>query len=443
MNALRIGLVGLGTVGTSVWNNLRSQEELLSRRCGKALRIEKVAEKDRERAREAGVPESQWTSDWRDLALDPSLDVVVELIGGTGIAADLIRESLFHGKDVVTANKALLAERGKELTAFAAERGRRLLFEASVAGGIPLLLALREGLIANEILSLHGIINGTCNYLLSAMASRSLPYREALREAKELGYAEADETLDVAGHDTAHKAVLLSALAYGFWPRLEEVHTEGIQHIDPLDLHFAQELGYSLKLLAILRSHPTRGEIEVRVHPTLLRKGHLLSSVSGVFNAVAVWGDVVGETLFYGRGAGGDPTSSAVLSDLASLASGEVSAREVTSSSVRQAALSLRPMARIFSRYYVRFLVEDRPGVLAEIARVFAAEKISISSVIQPEGHRGKTVPLIVPLIVLLHRSREADVQRACRIIETLPTVKEPAILLRVEDLEPEEEQPS
>ncbi|CAB4243439.1 Homoserine dehydrogenase [Methylacidimicrobium sp. AP8] len=434
MKALRIGLVGLGTVGASVWKNLRVQEKLLLRRCGKALRIEKVAEKDRGRVLAAGVPESCWTTDWRDVVRDPSLDVVIELIGGTGVAADLIRESLSHGKDVVTANKALLAERGSELAAFAAQRGKRLLFEASVAGGIPLLLALRRGLIADEILSIHGIINGTCNYLLSAMASRGLPYREALREAKELGYAEADETLDVAGHDTAHKAVILCALAYGFWPPLSEVHTEGIERVDPLDLHYAQELGYSLKLLAILRSHAASREIEVRVHPTLLRKGHLLSSVNGVFNAVAVRGDIVGETLFYGRGAGGDPTSSSVISDLASLASGEAIARAGYSSEP-QAALSLRPMEQILTRYYVRFLVEDRPGVLAEIARVFAAEKISISSVIQPEGHRGETVPLIV----LLHRSREADVQRACRIIETLPAVKQPAILLRVEDLGEEE----
>ncbi|WP_018291931.1 homoserine dehydrogenase [Verrucomicrobium sp. 3C] len=434
MNALRIGMVGLGTVGTSVWKNLRSQGELLAARCGKALRIEKVSEKNRERARLAGVPEAQMVDDWRELVRDPSLDVVVELIGGTGVAAELIRESLSHGKDVVTANKALLAEQGRELTAFAAERGKRLLFEASVAGGIPLLLALREGLIANEILSLHGIINGTCNYLLSAMTSRALSFQEALREAKELGYAEADETLDVAGHDTAHKAVILSALAYGFWPALYEVHTEGIQNVDPLDLHFAQELGYRLKLLAILRSHPKSGEIEARVHPTLLRKGHLLSSVRGVFNAVAVRGDVVGETLFYGRGAGGDPTSSAVLSDLASLARRETTAPSMVPSG-RQVALTLRPMAEILSRYYVRFLVEDHPGVLAEIARIFAARNISISSVIQPEGHRGQTVPLII----LLHQSQEADVQEACRIIETLPTVKRPAILLRVEDLDGEE----
>jgi homoserine dehydrogenase len=435
MSALRIGLVGLGTVGTSVWKNLRTQENLLTLRCGKTLRIEKVSEKNRARARQADVPEARLVDDWRELARDPSLDVVVELIGGTDVAADLIRESLSHGKDVVTANKALLAVQGRELTAFAAERGKRLLFEASVAGGIPLLLALREGLIANEILSLHGIINGTCNYLLSAMSSRALPFPEALREAKELGYAEADETLDVAGHDTAHKAVILSALAYGFWPALCEVHTEGIQNVDPLDLHFAQELGYRLKLLAILRSHPKSGEIEVRVHPTLLRKGHLLSSVHGVFNAVAVRGDIVGETLFYGRGAGGDPTSSAILSDLAFLAQGKAVSREIPPSSGRQTALTLRPMAKILSRYYVRFLVEDRPGVLAEIARIFSARQISISSVIQPEGHRGETVPLIV----LLHQSQEAGVQEACRIIETLPTVKRPAILLRVEDLEGEE----
>ncbi|VVM04439.1 homoserine dehydrogenase [Methylacidimicrobium cyclopophantes] len=439
MNTLHIGLVGLGTVGASVWKNLRTQEELLARRCGKLIRIERVAEKNRERARLVGVPESQIVDDWRMLACDPSLDVVIELIGGTEIAADVIWESLSHGKDVVTANKALLAERGQELAAFAAERGKRLLFEASVAGGIPLLLALREGLIANEILSLHGIINGTCNYLLSAMASRGIAYQEALREAKELGYAEADETLDVAGHDSAHKAVILSALAYGFWPPLSEVHTEGIQKIDPLDLHFAQELGYTLKLLAILRSHPKSREIEVRVHPTLLRKGHLLSSVNGVFNAIAVRGDIVGETLFYGRGAGGDPTSSAVLSDLASLARGPLPIPDIPSPAERESRFSLRPMAKILSRYYVRFLVEDRPGVLAEIARVFATRKISISSVIQPEGHRGETVPLIV----LLHRSRESDVQEACRIIETLPAVKKPAILLRVEDLDGEDERSS
>jgi len=353
------------------------------------------------------------------------------LIGGATTAFDLIQQALQNGKHVVTANKALLAERGAELFATALKHRRHLLFEASVGGGIPIIRALREGLVANRILSIHGIINGTCNYILTRMNEEGLEFKDALAEAKRLGFAEADDSLDVDGHDTAHKAAVLAALAYGFWVPQGKLYTEGLRAVEKQDICYARKLGYGLKLLAIIKADPD-GAVEVRVHPTLIPQSHILASVSGVFNAVLVRGDVVGDTLYYGRGAGGDPTASAVVSDLAQIAAHfpqEQKARNVGHEALQS---RLKTMDEIISRYYLRLLVVDRPGVLADVARVLASRQIGISSVIQPEAHAGETTALVL----MLHDAPESQFQAAVREIAKIGAVKAPPVHLRVEDFE-------
>ena len=384
----------------------------------------------RKRAKEIGVPENLVTADWRKLVANPDLDVIVELIGGTTEAFDLIKQALQNGKHVITANKALLAERGAELFQTALKNQRHLLFEASVAGGIPIIRALREGLVANRILSIHGIINGTCNYILTRMNESGLEFKDALAEAKRLGFAEADDSLDVDGHDTAHKAAVLAALAYGFWVPPGKLYTEGLRKIEKQDIVYARKLGYGLKLLAIIKTDRDRA-VEVRVHPTLIPQSHVLASISGVFNAVVVRGDVAGDTLSYGRGAGGDPTASAVVSDLAQIA--EHFPQEQKTRNVGHEALHsrLKTMDEIVSRYYLRLLVVDRPGVLADVARVLASRQIGISSVIQPEAHAGETTPLVL----MLHDAPESQLRAAIEQISQIGAVKAPPVRLRVEDL--------
>jgi len=428
---LRVGVAGLGTVGASVWRRLSSQKDLLVQRTGTEVRVDQVAVRKAKRAQEIGVPEKLTTPDWRKLIANPDLDVIVELIGGTTEAFELIKTALQNGKHVITANKALLAEHGAELFATALKHQRHLLFEASVAGGIPIIRALREGLVANRILSIHGIINGTCNYILTRMNEAGLEFKDALAEAKEKGYAEADDSLDVDGHDTAHKAAVLAALAYGFWVPQGQLYTEGLRAIEKQDIIYARKLGYGLKLLAIIKTDAD-GAVEVRVHPTLIPEKNPLASVSGVFNAVLVRGDVVGDTLYYGRGAGGDPTASAVVSDLAQIASHfpqEQKARNVGHEALHS---RIKTMDEIVSRYYLRLLVVDRPGVLADVARVLASRQIGISSVIQPEAHAGETTPLIL----MLHDAPESQLKAAIGEISTIGAVKAPPVHLRVEDFE-------
>ena len=428
---LRVGLAGLGTVGASVWRRLTSQRDLLLQRTGTEIRVDQVAVRKAARAKEIGVPENLTTPDWRKLVANPDLDVIVELIGGTTEAFELIRTALQSGKHVITANKALLAEHGAELFATALKHQKHLLFEASVAGGIPIIRALREGLVANRILSIHGIINGTCNYILTRMNEAGLEFKDALAEAKEKGYAEADDSLDVDGHDTAHKAAVLAALAYGFWVPQGQLYTEGLRAVEKQDIIYARKLGYGLKLLAIIKTDKD-GAVEVRVHPTLIPEKHVLASVNGVFNAVVVRGDVVGDTLYYGRGAGGDPTASAVVSDLAQIAAHfpqEQKARNVGHEGLHS---RLKTMDEIVSRYYLRLLVVDRPGVLADVARVLASRQIGISSVIQPEAHAGETTPLIL----MLHDAPESQLKAAVADIARIGAVKAPPVHLRVEDFE-------
>jgi homoserine dehydrogenase len=412
-----------------VWRRLASQKDLLRQRTGTEIRVDQVAVRRPERARECGVPESLVTTDWRKLAANPELDVIVELIGGTTEAFELIRTALQNGRHVVTANKALLAERGAELFQLAMKHRRHLLFEASVAGGIPIIRALREGLVANRIVSIHGIINGTCNYILTRMNDAGLEFRDALAEAKREGYAEADDSLDVDGHDTAHKAAVLAALAYGFWTPPDRLYTEGLREVEKQDIVYARKLGYALKLLAIIKTDPD-GAAEVRVHPTLVPQAHVLASVSGVFNAVLVRGDVVGDTLYYGRGAGGDPTASAVLGDLAQIASHFPQEQKTRNVGHEALHSRIKTMDEIVSRYYLRLMVEDRPGVLADVARVLASRQIGISSVIQPEAHAGETTPLVV----MLHDAPESQFRAAVREIAKIGAVKAPPASLRVED---------
>ncbi|PTY00943.1 homoserine dehydrogenase [Verrucomicrobia bacterium LW23] len=426
---LRIGIAGLGTVGGGVWKHLHTNAELLLQRTRTRIAITRVAVRRAERAEALGVAPELVTPRWQDLPEDPNVDVVVELIGGTTDAYELISRSLKAGKHVVTANKALLAECGEELFALASRHRRQLLFEASVAGGIPIIKALREGLVANRIISLHGIVNGTCNYILSQMSTTGRTFEDVLADAKALGYAEADESLDVEGHDAAHKTAILAALAYGFWVPMHQVYTEGIRHIEQEDVKYAHQLGYELKLLGIIQAD-SAGAVEVRVHPTLVPREHVLASVNGVFNAVYVRGDIVGDTLFYGRGAGADATASAVIGDIAEIACMGPDAARCRGVGFDALYARVRGIEDIHSRYYLRLEVSDRPGVLAAVASVLGEHQIGILSVIQPERDSGKTS---VPLVIMLHDAVERDVNAALAKISRLEVVKEDVVRIRVE----------
>jgi homoserine dehydrogenase len=428
MKTWTVNLAGFGTVGSALWNHLRSHAELINQRAQAQFQIQKIAVRDLAKAKSKGVPQEILTTDLLSLAHDPHAEILVELIGGIEPAYTLVKIALQNKKHVVTANKALLAAYGKELLALASQQQCHLLFEASVAGAIPIIKALQEGLAANKILSMHGIINGTCNYILSSMEAEGLDYSTALAEAKRLGYAEADESLDVDGHDTAHKAIILAALAYGLWADEKQIHIEGIRHIQRLDQEFAARLGYSLKLLATIQSIDGK-EIDLRVHPTLLPQNHVLASVQGVFNAIAIRGDALGDALFYGRGAGALPTTSAVAANLIEIARNRALLHPITVAT-QEARLNLKPISEVVARYYLRLNVVDRPGVLAQIAAILARHTIGISSVIQPEGHQGD----VVPLILMVHDAREAAFQQARKEIEALPVVSPPAIVIRVED---------
>lgn len=427
MKTFGIGLVGCGVVGGGVVRHLQANHGLLTERSGVGLELRVIATLDPNK-----VPENsgaRLTANWREVVDDPTVDIVVELMGGTTIAREVAEAALRAGKSLVTANKALLAHCGEELFALAEKHRASIYFEASVAGGIPIIKALREGLRANRILSIHGIINGTCNYILSRMADEGSDYAEVLAEAKRLGYAEANEALDVDGIDAAHKAAILASLAYGFWVKMDQLYIEGIRQVSSLDMAFARKLGYTIKLLAHIRPSE-QNAVAVRVNPTLVPLSHVLASVSGVYNAVAVEGDVVGRTLFYGRGAGADATASAVLGDISEAAidrSHGAGFRRLASNTCYSGTV---PVQDMISRFYVRLNVTDRPGVLARVADVFGRHRIGISSVFQPEGHEGESVPLVM----LLDDARESDFSAALREIENLDVVHRPSQVIRVED---------
>ena len=428
MKKIGIGLIGCGTVGSGLIRNLPKADALIGERLGVQLEIKSIAVRNPAKSRDP-LP-TKPIQDWKELIADPAVQIVVELVGGLDEAFQIAQATLHAKKPLVTANKALLAERGQELIPLAQKSGAPIYFEASVAGGIPVLKALREGLVANQLLGLHGIINGTSNYILSRMAEAGSDFATALQQAKDLGYAEADDRLDVDGIDAAHKAAILCFLAYGFLPKFSEIPVEGIRQISSQDVSFAHQLGYAIKLLAMIRPVGT-DQIEVRVAPTLLPSRHPMASVHGAFNAVGLIGNLSGPVQFTGRGAGPDATSSALLADLAEAAKNLRDQSPGPALPKPSVKMKLIDRNASVGRFYVRIEVEDRPGVLAQVAGIFGTEKIGISSVLQPEGHGAGSVPLVF----LLESASVASLRRAVEHISKLPNTRAPATILRVEDL--------
>ena len=424
MKRLRIGLLGLGQVGSGVYSILRSKAPLLARKDGIHLSIDRVAVKHRFKRRLVSLAWGRLTTDARKLVSDPKIDVVVELIGGIHPAKELILKALRSGKDVVTANKALLAEHGREIFGEAKRRGRRVFFEASVGGGIPVIKVLREGLAANRIHSIYSIINGTSNYILTKMSEEHLDFKDALSLAQKKGYAEADPRLDIEGIDAAHKLTILASLVFGGWVRFEDVYVAGISRIRSEDISFAEEFGYTIKLLAVAKKTPDG--IEAHVQPSLVPKSHMLANVRDAYNAVLMQGDEVGDLLLYGRGAGSRPTGSAVVSDLVDLAR---TAGDDRMFQPELRPLRIRKISTVLSRYYLRFHVIDRPGVLARISQVLGRQGISISDVIQKERRIGS----VVPLILLTHGAEEHLARRAVQAIDRLAVVRGKTQVLRIE----------
>ena len=444
MDQVNFGLIGGGTVGSGVFHHWRRNGALLESRLGLQIRLRKVAVKALDEPRPYPIPAALMTTDWLGVIQDPQVHAVIELVGGTTIAKTMILTALRLGKPVITANKALLSAHGEELFAAARQHGANLYYEASVGGGIPIIKALREGLVGNRITQIYGIVNGTCNYILSRMKLEKSDFAPTLAEAQRMGIAEADPATDVDGFDSMHKTGILASLAHGFWVQPSRIFVEGIRAVTRTDIEFAEKLGYTIKLLGVVKvvacaassaraAGKTGGaeSIQVSVYPSLVPNGHVLAGVNDVYNAIFVRGDVVGDTLFYGRGAGKDATASAVLSDIADAA---LDLKHGTKNRVpafvpHDHGGDLLPAAQAVSRYYVRVSVADKPGTLAQIAAILARGKIGIASVIQPEGHEGG----VVPLILMTHAAPYAAMKHALQKISRAPVVKAPPIMLRVE----------
>jgi homoserine dehydrogenase len=428
---VRIGLLGLGTVGAGVVKILHAQRAALEERAGCRLTLAAIADTDLTRAREGlDLKALPLTDDVARVLGDPDIRIVIELVGGLEPARTFILRALAAGKHVVTANKALLAHHGAELYEEARRRGVTLAFEAAVAGGIPLIRAVKEGLVANRILGLAGIVNGTCNYILSKMTDEGLDFGVVLKEAQAHGYAEADPTLDVEGMDSAHKLQILVSLAFRTFVDLKDIHTEGITRVTSADIAYARELGYRIKLLAIAKA--VDGGVEVRVHPTMIPAASPLAAVSGVFNAVFITGDAVGDLMFYGRGAGQLPTASAVWSDVLEVARNiahGIPALALELPSVGPAALPLRPMETVRCAYYLRVMVRDKPGVLSRVAGILGDNDISITTVIQ----KGRATREAVPVVMMTHEAREKDMRVALAAIDRMRDVATPTTMIRVE----------
>lgn len=430
MKEYGIGILGFGTVGAGVVSGLLSNGDLIADRMGLRPVLRKVADCDLETDRGVAVDRALLTRDAMEVVRDPSVDIVVELIGGTAIAKTLIEEALRQGKPVITANKKLLAEYGGSLFPLAKANGTAIYFGASVGGGIPIIRALKEGLVANQILAMHGILNGTCNYILTRMETEGLEFDVALQAAQAAGYAEADPALDIDGHDTAHKAVLLASLAYGFHVPLAKVGVQGIRGLSATDLAYGADLGYRVKLLAVVKHDGN--EIEVRVQPTMVPKSHMLASVSGVFNAVMVNGDMTGKTLYYGRGAGRAPTASTVIADIAdaahNLASGAVGRVPLMPADGRGLALKLP--GDVVSKHYIRLALRDRAGVLAQIMTVFGGYGISVASVLQKESGVGE----YAPVVIVTHEAKTGLCEQALKDISALNVLRDAAVRLCIEE---------
>jgi len=444
MKPLQVGLLGMGTVGCGTWTVLKRNEEEITRRAGRPIRITWIATRTLDRAHQAtrGAKGVQLTTDPEVVIDRPDVDIVVELIGGIEPAKSYVLRAIANGKHVVTANKALLARHGNEIFAAAHKTGVMVAFEAAVAGGIPIIKALREGLTANRIEWIAGIINGTSNFILSEMRATGAPFATVLAEAQARGYAEADPTFDVEGIDAAHKLTIMSAIAFGVPMQLDKVYTEGITRLTREDLRYAEELGYRIKLLGITRRASVAGSansegIELRVHPTLVPAKRLIANVEGAMNAVLVKGDAVGATLYYGPGAGAEPTASAVIADLVDVtrmhtADPEHRVPHLAFQPDQLSNIPFLPMGEVRTSYYLRMRVLDRPGVLADITRILADREISIEAMIQKEPPEGEDR---TDIILLTHQSIERQIVDAIAKIESLPTVNGKVVRIRMEEL--------
>ncbi|MDD2699961.1 MAG: homoserine dehydrogenase [Sideroxydans sp.] len=435
MKPINVGLLGIGTVGGGTFTVLQRNAEEITRRAGRPIRITMVADRNLDLARKITEGACRVTDDAFAVVSDPDVDIVVELIGGYGVAKELVMKAIANGKHVVTANKALLAVHGNEIFEAAQEQGVMVAFEAAIAGGIPIVKAVREGLTANRIEWVAGIINGTTNFILSEMRDKGLAFDVVLKEAQRLGYAEADPTFDIEGVDAAHKITLLSSLAFGIPVQFDKAYIEGISKLDAIDIQYAEQLGYRIKLLGI--SKRTEEGVELRVHPTLIPAKRLIANVEGAMNAVLVQGDAVGPTLYYGKGAGAEPTASAVIADLVDVtrmhtADPENRVPHLAFQPNAMSDLAILPMDEVQTSYYLRLRVQDKPGVLADITRILAGEQISIGAVIQKEPGEGEPQ---ADLIMLTHQTREKRINAALAKIEALDVVAGKVTKLRMEEL--------
>jgi homoserine dehydrogenase len=435
MKPIQVGLLGIGTVGGGVFSVLERNQEEITRRAGRGIQIHTVADLDTKRAEELVKGRAKVVGDAKQVVNDPEIDVVVELIGGYGIAKELVLTAINNGKHVVTANKALLAVHGNEIFAAAQAKGVTVNFEAAVAGGIPIIKALREGLTANRIEWIAGIINGTTNFILSEMRDKGLDFDVVLKEAQRLGYAEADPTFDIEGVDAAHKATIMSAIAFGIPMQFDKAHVEGITKLSAIDIKYAEQLGYRIKLLGITKK--TKDGIELRVHPTLIPTKRLIANVEGAMNAVQVMGDAVGTTLYYGKGAGAEPTASAVIADLVDVARLQTADPEhrVPHLAFQPGSMvntAIMPMGEITTSYYLRLRVADVTGVLADITRILADNSISIDAMLQREAGDGENQ---TDLIMLTHETKEKNILAAIAKVEALKTVEGSVTKIRLENL--------
>jgi homoserine dehydrogenase len=433
MKQITLGLIGFGTIGTGIVKLLQKNGSLIEEKLGASLTLKKIADLDITTDRGVSVPAGVLTTNANELLNDPEIDVVIELIGGYEPARSFVLKAIANGKHIVTANKALLAVHGEEIYQAAAEKGVEVLYEAAVGGGIPVLSAIKGNMAANNFSTVLGILNGTCNYILTRMTREGADFADVLKTAQELGYAEADPTFDIEGVDTAHKLALLVSLCFGTRVKFDDIHTEGITGISAIDVNFAREFGYKIKLLAIGKRDGDR--IEARVHPTMIPLNYPLADVDGVFNAIRLAGDFVGPVMLYGRGAGMEPTASAVVGDLIDIGRNimagigqRVASRGFHESSVK--TLAIKPIGESVSKYYLRFSAADRPGVLARIAGALGTHDISIESMIQTARSSSETVPIVI----MTHEAREQDVRLALAEIDSFDVIREQTKLIRIED---------
>jgi homoserine dehydrogenase len=431
MKKIHLGLIGFGNVGAGVVKILRERRAFLSEKTGLEIEIKKICDKDISSKRNVPVDSAILTKDAKEIIFDPTIDILVELIGGIHPAKEYIAEALKKGKNIVTANKALLAQEGQELFALALDRGKNIYFEASVGAGIPIIKSLKEGMVANRFESIFGILNGTSNFILSEMSRNNCTFADALTDAKRLGFAEHNPSLDIEGTDSAHKLILLTYLCFGKIVKLEDIFIEGISQVSLADVNYAKELGFEIKLLAISKKEGS--DLEVRVHPTLISSRHLLSSVEGVFNAIYVSADLAGDLLFYGPGAGQMSAASAVVADLVDSIK-DVKAglfRPTLAITVDKSIKKIRKIDDFESRYYIRFMALDKPGVLAQISGILAKYGISIASVSQKERRRAH----VVPIVMLIHQAKEKNLRLALEAIDRQNIIKEKSVAIRMEEV--------